>query len=63
MVVAIRVSMTVPVTIKHENGGMTGAECEVLLPIELDRRHDSHSGFRTELENLGGDVKGEGTSG
>jgi hypothetical protein len=27
------------------------------------RRHDSHSGFRTELENLGGDAKGKGTSG
>ena len=23
------------------------------------RRHDSHSGFRTELENLGGDAKGK----
>src|SRR5664279_2485887 len=27
------------------------------------RRHDSHSGFRTELENLSGDDKGKGTSG
>jgi hypothetical protein len=27
------------------------------------RRHDSHSGFRTELENLDGDDKGKGTSG
>jgi len=27
------------------------------------RRHDSHSGFRTELENLGGDAKGKDTSG
>ena len=27
------------------------------------RRHDSHSGFRTELENLDGDGKGKGTSG
>jgi len=27
------------------------------------RRHDSYSGFRTELENLFGDAKGKGTSG
>jgi hypothetical protein len=27
------------------------------------RRHDSHSGFRTELENLDGDGKGKGSSG
>jgi hypothetical protein len=27
------------------------------------RRHDSYSGFRTELENLVGDGKGKGTSG
>ena len=27
------------------------------------RRRDSHSGFRTELENLIGDAKGKGTSG
>ena len=27
------------------------------------RRRDSHSGFRTELENLDGDAKGKGTSG
>ena len=27
------------------------------------RRHDSHSGSRTELENLSGDAKGKGTSG
>ena len=27
------------------------------------RRRDSHSGFRTELENLIGDDKGKGTSG
>ncbi len=27
------------------------------------RRHDSHSGFRMELENLDGDAKGKGTSG
>src|ERR1700756_1507942 len=27
------------------------------------RRRDSHSGFRTERENLAGDAKGEGTSG
>ena len=27
------------------------------------RRRDSHSGFRTELENLIGDVKRKGTSG
>ncbi len=27
------------------------------------RRHDSHSGFRMELENLDGDDKGKGTSG
>jgi hypothetical protein len=27
------------------------------------RRRDSHSGFRTELENLADDAKGEGTSG
>ena len=27
------------------------------------RRHDSHSGFRTELENLAGDDKGKGASG
>ncbi len=27
------------------------------------RRRDSHSGFRTELENLAGDAKGKGTSG
>src|SRR5450830_1808497 len=27
------------------------------------RRRDSHSGSRTELENLYGDVKGKGTSG
>ena len=27
------------------------------------RRRDSHSGFRTELENLSGDAKGKGTSG
>ena len=26
------------------------------------RRRDSHLGFRTELENLAGDVKGKGTS-
>src|SRR5215467_8697818 len=26
------------------------------------RRHDSHSGFRTELENLSNDAKGKGTS-
>jgi hypothetical protein len=26
------------------------------------RRHDSHSGSRTELENLPGDAKGKGTS-
>ena len=26
-------------------------------------RHDSHSGFRGELENLGGDAKGKGASG
>jgi len=26
------------------------------------RRHDSHSGSRTELENLSGDAKGKGTS-
>jgi len=27
------------------------------------RRRDSHPGFRTELENLGGNAKGEGPSG
>ena len=27
------------------------------------RRRDSNPGFRTELENLVGDVKGKGTSG
>jgi hypothetical protein len=27
------------------------------------RRRDSHSGFRTELENLTGDAKGKGASG
>ena len=27
------------------------------------RQRDSHSGFRTELETLAGDVKGKGTSG
>ena len=27
------------------------------------RRHDSYSGFRTELENRVGDEKGKGTSG
>ena len=27
------------------------------------RRRESHSGFRTELENLAGDGKGKGTSG
>jgi hypothetical protein len=27
------------------------------------RRRDSHSGFRTERENLDGDAKGEGASG
>src|SRR5664279_2199327 len=27
------------------------------------RRHDSHSGFRMELENLDGDDKGKGTNG
>ena len=27
------------------------------------RRHDSHSGFRTELENLADDAKGKGASG
>ena len=27
------------------------------------RRRDSHSGFRTELENLAGDAKGKGASG
>src|SRR6266581_9499106 len=27
------------------------------------RRRDSHSGFRTERENLAGDAKGKGTSG
>jgi hypothetical protein len=27
------------------------------------RRRDSHSGFRTELENLDGDAKGKGASG
>jgi hypothetical protein len=27
------------------------------------RRRDSHSGFRTELENLADDAKGKGTSG
>ena len=27
------------------------------------RRHDSHLGSRTELENLAGDAKGESTSG
>ena len=29
----------------------------------MHRRRDSNSGFRTELENLAGDAKGEGTSG
>src|SRR5215469_10392081 len=27
------------------------------------KRRDSHSGFRTERENLAGDAKGKGTSG
>ena len=27
------------------------------------KRHDSHSGFCTELENLAGDAKGTGTRG
>ena len=27
------------------------------------RRRDSHSGFRTERENLAGDAKGKGASG
>ena len=27
------------------------------------RQRESHSGFRTELENLAGDAKGKGTSG
>jgi len=31
--------------------------------VPVHRRHDSNLGFRMELENLGGDVKGKGTSG
>jgi hypothetical protein len=31
--------------------------------VPVHRRRDSNLGFRMELENLGGDVKGKGTSG
>jgi hypothetical protein len=34
-----------------------------LMRCPVCRRRDSHSGFRRELENLGGDAKGKGPSG
>ena len=37
--------------------------CLLFMRCPVYRRHDSHSGFRTELENLDGDGKGKGTSG
>jgi hypothetical protein len=33
------------------------------LRCPVCRRRDSHSGFRTERENLAGDAKGKGASG
>ena len=34
----------------------------LFMRCRVYRRHDSHSGFRMELENLDGDDKGKGTS-
>jgi hypothetical protein len=42
--------------------GMAGTYL-LAMRCPVYRRRDSHSGFRTELENLTGDVKGKGTSG
>jgi hypothetical protein len=44
--------------------GMSMAETYLLaVRCPVYRRRDSHSGFRTELENLAGDGKGKGASG
>jgi hypothetical protein len=44
--------------------GKSVAETHLLATwCSVYRRHDSHSGFRTELETLVVDVKGKGTSG
>src|SRR5215472_2900612 len=44
--------------------GTSMAETYVLvMRCPVHRQRDSHSGFRTELENLAGDGKGKGTSG
>ena len=44
--------------------GSSMADTYVLaMRCPVFRRHDSYSGFRTELENLFGDAKGKGTSG
>jgi len=44
--------------------GSSTADAYVLaMRCPVFRRHDSYSGFRTELESLLGDAKGKGTSG
>ena len=61
---------------KHRNGlvtskpgsqfcsGKSTAETYLLaIRCPVYRRRDSHSGFRTELENLADDAKGKGASG
>src|ERR1700747_2664341 len=46
------------------SSGKSMAETYLLaMRCPVLRRRDSHSGFCTELENLAGDAKGQGTSG
>ena len=44
-------------------GNSTEGACLLAVRCPVQRRRESNLGFRTELENLVGDVKGEGTSG
>jgi hypothetical protein len=44
-------------------GKSTEGACLLAVRCPVQRRRESNLGFRTELENLVGDVKGEGASG
>jgi hypothetical protein len=49
--------------IKTESPACSGNSCLLAMRCRVYRRRDSNPGFRAELENLVGSVKGKGASG
>src|SRR5262245_5278551 len=58
-----RTSMTSKPGSHHYSGKSMADTYLLAMRCPVCRRRDSHSGFRTQLENLSGDAKRKGTSG